>query len=199
MGKRTETGVVIVGTGFSGLGMAIQLRKEGREDFVILEKADDVGGTWRDNTYPGCACDIPSHMYSFSFEQNAGWSRAYSPQREIWHYLRGVAEKYDLRRFIRFGREMTSAHWDEEASHWNVSTGTGEEFVGNFLVAGTGMLNLPRVPELPGRGAFEGSSFHSAQWDHDFALEGKKVAVVGTGASAIQFVPQIASKVAELT
>src|SRR3979411_691706 len=136
MGKRTETCVVIVGTGLSGLGMAIQLRKEGREDFVILEKADDLGGTWRDNTYPGCACDIPSHMYSFSFEQNAGWSRAYSPQREIWQYLRGVAEKYDLRRFIRFGREMTGAHWDEEASHWNVSTGTGEEFVGNFLVAG---------------------------------------------------------------
>jgi cation diffusion facilitator CzcD-associated flavoprotein CzcO len=199
MGKRTETGVVIVGTGFSGLGMAIQLRKEGREDFVILEKSDDVGGTWRDNTYPGCACDIPSHMYSFSFEQNAGWSRAYSPQREIWHYLRGVAEKYDLRRFIRFGREMTGAHWDEEASHWNVSTGTGEEFVGNFLVAGIGMLNLPRIPELPGIGTFQGSSFHSAQWDHDFDLEGKKVAVVGTGASAIQFVPQIASKVAELS
>jgi cation diffusion facilitator CzcD-associated flavoprotein CzcO len=199
MGKRTETGVVIVGTGFSGLGMAIQLRKEGREDFVILEKADDVGGTWRDNTYPGCACDIPSHMYSFSFEQNAGWSRAYSPQREIWHYLRGVAEKYDLRRFIRFGQEMTGARWDERASHWNVSTGTGEEFVGNFLVAGIGALHLPRIPELPGIETFQGSSFHSAQWDHDFDLEGKKVAVVGTGASAIQFVPQIASKVAELS
>jgi cation diffusion facilitator CzcD-associated flavoprotein CzcO len=199
MGKRTETGVVIVGTGYSGLGMAIQLRKEGREDFVILEKADDVGGTWRDNTYPGCACDVPSHMYSFSFEQNAGWSRAYAGQREIWDYLRDVAEKYDLRRFIRFGQEMTGARWDEDSSQWNVSTRTGEEFAGKFLVTGTGVLHLPQIPELPGIETFQGTSFHSAQWDHDFDLEGKKVAVVGTGASAIQFVPQIAAKVAELS
>src|SRR3977135_1080946 len=133
MGKRTETGVVIVGTGFSGLGMAIQLRKEGREDFVILEKAADVGGTWRDNSYPGCACDIPSHMYSFSFEQNPGWSRAYSPQPEIWSHLRGVAEQYELRGFIRFGEEMHGACWDEEDSRWHVTTKSGEEFVDQFM------------------------------------------------------------------
>jgi cation diffusion facilitator CzcD-associated flavoprotein CzcO len=199
MGKRTETGVVIVGTGFSGLGMAIQLRKEGREDFVILEKATDVGGTWRDNTYPGCACDIPSHMYSFSFEQNPGWSRAYSPQPEIWAYMRGVADKYDLRRFIRFDQEMTGARWDSDEARWHVSAASGDEFVGRFLVAGVGALHLPQIPELPGIEKFQGASFHSAQWDHDYDLKGKKVAVVGTGASAVQFVPEIAQDVAKLS
>ncbi|MEV6910074.1 NAD(P)/FAD-dependent oxidoreductase [Amycolatopsis sp. NPDC051071] len=199
MGNRTETGVVIVGTGFSGLGMAIQLRKEGREDFVILEKADDVGGTWRDNTYPGCACDIPSHMYSFSFEQNPGWSRAYSPQPEIWRYMRDVAAKYDLHRFIRFGQEMTGARWDADENRWHVASKPGEEFVAPALVAGVGALHLPQIPELPGIERFKGRAFHSARWEHDYDLTGKRVAVVGTGASAIQFVPQIAKDVAELT
>ena len=135
MGNYMETGVVIVGTGFSGLGMAIQLRKEGRDDFVILEKAHDVGGTWRDNSYPGCACDIPSHMYSFSFEQNPGWSRAYSPQPEIWRYMREVADKHDLRRFVRFGQEMTGARWDADENRWHVATRGGDEFVAGALVA----------------------------------------------------------------
>jgi len=199
MGNRTETGVVIVGTGFSGLGMAIQLRKEGREDFVILEKAHDVGGTWRDNSYPGCACDIPSHMYSFSFEQNPGWSRAYSPQPEIWRYMREVADKHDLRRFVRFGQEMTGARWDGEEGRWHVATRGGDEFVGTALVAGVGALHLPMIPELPGIERFEGPAYHSARWRHDVDLAGKKVAVIGTGASAVQFVPKIASEVAELT
>ncbi|MBK1785909.1 flavin-containing monooxygenase [Prauserella cavernicola] len=199
MGNRTEAGVVIVGTGFSGLGMAIQLRKEGREDFVILEKADDVGGTWRDNTYPGCACDIQSHMYSFSFEQNPGWSRSFSPQPEIHDYMRRVARKYDLYRFVRFGQELTGARWDTDENRWYVSTAGGDEFVARHLVAGLGALHLPQIPELPGIERFEGPRFHSAEWDHDVDLSGKKVAVVGTGASAVQFVPQIAKDVAELT
>ncbi|RSM78756.1 4-hydroxyacetophenone monooxygenase [Amycolatopsis sp. WAC 01375] len=199
MGNRTETGVVIVGTGFSGLGMAIQLRKEGREDFVILEKADDVGGTWRDNTYPGCACDIPSHMYSFSFEQNPGWSRSYSPQPEIWQYMRDVAAKYDLHRYIRFGQEMTGARWDADENRWHVASKSGDEFVAPALVAGVGALHLPQIPKLPGIERFQGRAFHSAQWEHDYDLKGKRVAVVGTGASAIQFVPQIAKDVADLT
>ena len=199
MGNRTQTGVVIVGTGFSGLGMAIQLRKEGRDDFVVLEKAADVGGTWRDNSYPGCACDIPSHMYSFSFEQNPGWSRAYSPQPEIWHYMRDVADKYGLRRFIRFGQEMTGARWDADENRWHVVTKGGAEFVADALVAGVGALHLPQIPELPGIGKFAGPAFHSARWDHDVDLTGKRVAVIGTGASAIQFVPQIAPQVEELT
>ncbi|SFB13684.1 Predicted flavoprotein CzcO associated with the cation diffusion facilitator CzcD [Amycolatopsis marina] len=199
MGKRTEAGVIIVGSGFSGLGMAIQLRKEGREDFVILEKAQDVGGTWRDNTYPGCACDIQSHMYSFSFEQNPNWSRSFSPQPEIWDYMRGVAEKYDLYRFVRFGQEMTGARWDEEEGRWHVATASGDEFVGRFLVSGMGALHIPQIPQLPGLERFEGRQFHSAQWDHDYDLRDKRVAVVGTGASSIQFVPQIAKDVRELT
>jgi cation diffusion facilitator CzcD-associated flavoprotein CzcO len=198
MGKVTETGVVIVGTGFAGMGMAIELRKQGREDFVILEKADEVGGTWRDNTYPGCACDIQSHMYSYSFEQNPEWSRSFSKQPEIWDYLRGVARKYDLYRFIRFGQEMTGAHWDTGQRRWSVTTKAGEQFVGRFLVAGVGALHLPQIPALPGIERFQGKSFHSAQWDHDYDLRGKKVAVVGTGASAVQFVPQIAKDVAQL-
>ncbi|GAA4532516.1 flavin-containing monooxygenase [Amycolatopsis samaneae] len=199
MGKRTETGVVIVGTGFSGLGMAIQLRKEGREDFVILEKAGDVGGTWRDNSYPGCACDIPSHMYSFSFEQNPGWSRAYSPQPEIWRYMRGVADKHDLRRFVRFGQEMTGSRWDADENRWYVTTASGDEFVAEALVLGVGALHLPMIPALPGIENFAGRAFHSARWDHGYDLAGKRVAVVGTGASAIQFVPKIAPDVANLT
>jgi cation diffusion facilitator CzcD-associated flavoprotein CzcO len=199
MGERYETGVVIVGTGFSGLGMAIQLKKAGRADFVVLEKAQDVGGTWRDNTYPGCACDIQSHMYSFSFEQNPDWTRSFSPQPEIWDYLRRVTENYGLREHIRFGTEMVSAHWDAEAKRWHLLARNGDEYVAKFVVSGIGALHIPRIPELPGLPDFKGRTFHSAEWDHSYDLRGKKVAVIGTGASSIQFVPQIAKDVAELT
>ncbi|RSM89483.1 NAD(P)/FAD-dependent oxidoreductase [Kibdelosporangium aridum] len=199
MGERYETGVVVVGTGFSGLGMAIQLKKAGRSDFVVLEKAQDVGGTWRDNTYPGCACDIQSHMYSFSFEQNPDWTRSFSPQPEIWDYLRRVTEKYDVRQHIRFGVEMVGAHWDAEESRWHLLARNGDEYVAKFVVSGIGALHIPRIPELPGLPDFKGKTFHSADWDHDYDLRGKRVAVIGTGASSIQFVPQIAPQVAELT
>ncbi|MGC7098671.1 flavin-containing monooxygenase [Amycolatopsis lurida] len=194
MNQRDETGVLIIGTGFSGLGMAAKLRKQGRTDFVILEKAAEVGGTWRDNTYPGCACDIQSHMYSFSFEQNPSWSRAFSPQPEIWDYLRGFARKYDLYSYVRFGQEMTGARWDADEQRWHVTTTAGDEFVARFLVAGVGALHLPQIPDLPGIDRFEGRAFHSAEWDHDYDLRGKRVAVVGTGASAVQFVPKIAEE-----
>jgi cation diffusion facilitator CzcD-associated flavoprotein CzcO len=190
--------VVIVGTGFSGLGMAIQLKKSGIDDFVVLEKAHDVGGTWRDNSYPGCACDIQSHMYSFSFEQNPNWTRSYPSQPEIWDYLRKVTDRYDLRRHIRFGQEMTGARWDEDAMTWSVTTKSGDVFTGRYLVSGVGALHIPNIPALPGIDRFQGPAFHSAAWDHGVDLRGKRVAVVGTGASAIQFVPQIAPQVAEL-
>lgn len=190
---------IVVGTGFSGLGMAIELRRAGREDFVILEKADDVGGTWRDNTYPGCACDIQSHMYSFSFAQNPDWSRSYSPQPEIWRYLRGVTDEYDLRRHIHFGVEMSGARWDEDEHRWHVTTAGGTEYVARYLVSGIGGLHIPRVPELPGLADFTGPVFHSARWDHDVSLAGRRVAVIGTGASAVQFIPRIAPEVARLT
>jgi cation diffusion facilitator CzcD-associated flavoprotein CzcO len=199
MGNRYETGVVIVGTGFSGLGMAIQLKKAGRDDFVVLEKAHDVGGTWRDNTYPGCACDIQSHMYSFSFEQNPDWTRSYSPQQEIWDYLRRVTEKYHVREHIRFGTEMTSARWDAEDKRWHLRARNGDEYVTRFLVSGIGALHIPQIPELPGLPDFKGETFHSATWNHDYDLRGKRVAVLGTGASSIQFVPEIAPEVQSLT
>jgi cation diffusion facilitator CzcD-associated flavoprotein CzcO len=191
--------VVIVGTGFSGLGQAIQLEKAGIRDYVILEKATEVGGTWRDNSYPGCACDVQSHMYSFSYEQNPDWSRSFSPQPEIFEYLKGVADKYRLREKIRFGVELTGAHWDERERRWTATTKDGREFVAQFLVSGVGGLHIPQVPELPGIGKFKGQTWHSAQWNHEYDLRGKKVAVVGTGASAVQFVPKIAPDVAELT
>jgi cation diffusion facilitator CzcD-associated flavoprotein CzcO len=191
--------VVIVGTGFSGLGQAIQLEKAGIRDYVILEKATEVGGTWRDNSYPGCACDVQSHMYSFSYEQNPDWSRSFSAQPEIFEYLKGVADKYRLREKIRFGVELTGAHWDERERRWTATTKDGREFVTQFLVSGVGGLHIPQVPELPGITEFKGQTWHSAQWNHEYDLRGKKVAVVGTGASAVQFVPKIAPDVAELT
>ncbi len=191
--------VVIVGTGFSGLGQAIQLEKAGIRDYVILEKATEVGGTWRDNSYPGCACDVQSHMYSFSYEQNPAWSRSFSPQPEIFEYLKGVADKYRLREKIRFGVELTGAHWDERERRWTATTKDGREFVAQFLVSGVGGLHIPQVPELPGIAGFKGQTWHSARWNHEYDLRGKRVAVVGTGASAVQFVPKIAPDVAELT
>lgn len=198
MAEHTETDVIVVGTGFSGLGMAIQLRDEGRDDFIILEKASDVGGTWRDNTYPGCACDIQSHMYSYSFEQNPEWSRAFAPQQEIWDYLRDVAAKYGLYEHTHFGKELTGARWDVDECRWHVTTADGATYSGRFLVCGVGALHVPQIPRLPGIERFQGKTFHSAQWDHDYDLTGKRVAVIGTGASAIQFVPKIATEVDKL-
>ena len=193
-----EFHTVVIGTGFSGLGMAIQLKRDGRDDFVVLEKAADVGGTWRDNTYPGCACDIQSHMYSFSFAQNPGWTRSYSPQPEIWSYLKTVTDRFRLRDHLRFGVEVTGARWDADERCWHVATNQGE-YVARFLVAGIGALHIPNIPKLPGIERFAGETFHSASWNHDYDLTGKRVAVIGTGASAIQFVPRIAPDVAKLT
>ena len=190
--------IVIIGTGFAGMGMAIKLKESGRDDFIILEKAHDVGGTWRDNTYPGCECDIPSHMYSFSYELNNDWSKSFSGQPEIWAYMRKVADEKNLREKIDFGVEVKGASWDEDASLWTINT-NGETYVARVLVAGVGGLHLPNIPEVKGADAFEGPMFHSAAWDHGVDLKGKKVVVIGTGASAIQFVPIIASEVDELT
>jgi cation diffusion facilitator CzcD-associated flavoprotein CzcO len=167
-------------------------------DFLILEKADDVGGTWRDNTYPGCACDVPSHLYSFSFEPKATWSKLFSPQPEIWDYLKGVTDKYGLRRYIRFNSLVDRAHWDDSEYRWHVFTADGQEFVAQFLVSGAGALHIPLIPDIEGKDEFRGVAFHSAQWDHSIDLTGKRVAVIGTGASAIQIVPEIVNDVSEL-
>jgi cation diffusion facilitator CzcD-associated flavoprotein CzcO len=193
--------VIIVGTGFSGLGMAIKLKEAGIEDFVLLEKADSVAGTWRENTYPGCACDVPSHMYSFSFEPNPEWTQMYAPQREIRSYLERCADKYDLRRHVRFHTRALSATWDEEAGIWRCRAEGPhgeEELTARFVVSGIGGLHVPAKPAFPGIERFEGEVFHSAQWNHEYDFRGKRVAAVGTGASAIQFVPEIAPQVAQL-
>ncbi|OBI98301.1 flavin-containing monooxygenase [Mycobacterium asiaticum] len=189
--------VVIIGTGFSGLGMAIALQKQG-VDFIILEKADDIGGTWRDNSYPGCACDIPSHLYSYSFEPKPDWKNPFSYQPEIWDYLKGVTDKYGLRRYIEFNSLVERAYWDDDEYRWHVFTADGREFVAQFLVSGAGALHIPSFPNIEGREEFAGPAFHSAEWDHSVELTGKRVAIIGTGASAIQIVPEIVGDVAEL-
>ena len=190
--------VLIVGTGFSGLGMGVSLKKAKKNNFAILEKANDVGGTWRDNHYPGCACDVPSHLYSFSFEPNPNWSRMFAPQPEIKAYLQHVAHKYGLVPHIRFNQEVCEARYHEETRRWHVKTRAGVTYVARVLVSGMGGLSTPAYPTLKGIENFQGKTFHSQDWDHNYPLEGKKVAVIGTGASAIQFVPQIVPKVAHL-
>ncbi len=189
---------VIVGAGFSGLGMAIRLKEAGRTDFVVVDRASEVGGTWHQNTYPGCACDVPSRLYSFSFAQNPNWSRAYSPQPEIFAYLNALTDRYGLRPFLKLNTELVAASWDEEQARWNIELGEGRSLQARFLISAVGGLSRPALPALPGLQNFEGKSFHSQQWAHDYPLEGKRVAVIGTGASAIQFVPQIAPTVTHL-
>ncbi|MEU6790384.1 NAD(P)/FAD-dependent oxidoreductase [Nonomuraea wenchangensis] len=194
-----QPGIVIVGSGFAGICMAVKLKEAGYHDFVILEKADEPGGTWRDNTYPGCACDVPSHMYSFSFELNPGWSRMFAPQEEIQRYLRACADKYGVTPHIRHGKTVTALEYDDDRRSWSVTTGDGETVRANAVVSAIGALHIPKYPDIPGREAFTGPAFHSATWDHSVDLTGKRVAVIGTGASAVQFVPQIAPRAAHLT
>jgi cation diffusion facilitator CzcD-associated flavoprotein CzcO len=189
-----DPAIVIIGSGFAGLCMAIRLKQAGCHDFVILEKNDDLGGTWRDNKYPGCACDVPSHMYSFSFELNPGWSRMFAPQQEIWAYLRRCAEKYGVAAHIRYGREVERMEWDDTTQRWRTATAAGEVYTSRAIVSGTGALHVPSVPEIPGADRFAGAAFHSAQWDQSCDLAAKRVAVIGTGASAIQFIPEIAKQ-----
>jgi cation diffusion facilitator CzcD-associated flavoprotein CzcO len=190
--------VIVVGTGFSGLCMGVKLREAGEDDFLMLERANDVGGTWRDNTYPGCACDVPSHLYSFSFEANPEWSRMYAPQPEIYAYLRHCAKKYDLLRHVRFNTNLVGARYDEARAKWLVQSEDGRHFECDVLVSGMGGLSNPMVPDIPGLETFQGSTFHSATWNHGYDFTGKRVAVIGSGASAIQFVPQIAPLVDQL-
>jgi cation diffusion facilitator CzcD-associated flavoprotein CzcO len=189
--------IAIVGTGFAGLGMAIRLRQEGEQDFVLLERAADIGGTWRDNTYPGCRCDVPSHLYSFSFAPNPNWSSTFSPQSEILDYLKDCAERFGVMPHVRFDTELESASWDDDDGLWRIETSQGP-LTAEILISGQGPLSDPSLPEVPGIESFEGTAFHSAEWDHEHDLEGERVAVVGTGASAIQFVPEIQPKAAKL-
>jgi cation diffusion facilitator CzcD-associated flavoprotein CzcO len=185
-----DVGIAIIGSGFAGLGMAIALKRRGENDFVVLERADDVGGTWRDNTYPGAACDVQSNLYSFSFAPNPDWGRSYSEQPEIQAYLQATADRFDVRRHCVFGADMTSARWDDATRRWLVSTAAGE-FRARVLVSAAGALADPTYPDLPGLDSFAGTVMHSARWDAGHDLTDERVAVIGTGASAIQVVPAI--------
>ncbi|QLH23713.1 NAD(P)/FAD-dependent oxidoreductase [Streptomyces sp. Rer75] len=195
---REHVRVAVIGSGFGGLGAAVRLRRAGITDFVVLERAGAVGGTWRDNSYPGCACDVPSHLYSFSFAPNPDWPRAFSGRRHIRAYLERIADTFGLRPHLRFDAEVLALRWDGAALHWEVETARGP-LTADVVVSATGPLSDPKIPDIPGLDGFPGKVFHSARWDHGYDLRGKRVAMVGTGASAIQIVPEIQKEVRRLT
>ncbi|MEV7021982.1 NAD(P)/FAD-dependent oxidoreductase [Kitasatospora sp. NPDC093558] len=190
--------VAVVGAGFGGLGTAVRLRRAGITDFVVLERADSVGGTWRDNSYPGCACDVPSHLYSFSFAPNPEWPRSFSGQPDIRAYLEKVATVFRLRPHLRFNAEVLEARWESEHTRWRITTTAGQ-WTADAIVSASGPLADPQIPDLPGLSGFTGKVFHSSRWDHDYDLTGKRVAMVGTGASAAQIIPSIQPRVGKLT
>jgi cation diffusion facilitator CzcD-associated flavoprotein CzcO len=194
----TAIDTVVVGSGFAGIGAAIQLLKDGRRDFVVLERADDVGGVWRDNDYPGCRCDVPSHLYAFSFAPNPDWTASFSPQPEIKAYLRRTAADFGVLPHLHTGVELLDARWDDVAQHWQLTTNRGD-ITARVLVLGNGGLSEPSVPDLPGLQNFAGTTFHSATWNWDHDLRGRRVAVVGTGASSIQFVPHVQREAGHMT
>ncbi|MWA11703.1 flavin-containing monooxygenase [Streptomyces sp. BA2] len=197
-GGREHVRVAVIGSGFGGLGAAVRLRREGVTDFVVLERAGAVGGTWRDNSYPGCACDVPSHLYSFSFAPNPDWPRTFSGQEKIQEYLEEVADTFRLRSHIRLNTEVKLMRWDADELWWEIETSNGT-LTADIVVSATGPLSDPKLPDIPGLDTFEGKVFHSARWDHDYDLRGKRVAMIGTGASAIQIVPAIQREVGKLT
>ncbi|MFC3150252.1 flavin-containing monooxygenase [Litoribrevibacter euphylliae] len=190
--------VAIIGTGFSGLCMGIKLLEAGIDSFVLLEKKTDIGGTWRDNTYPGCACDVQSHLYSYSFEGNPEWSKVFSGWKEIQDYTNHCATKYGLRKYVHSGFEVASAIFDEHLGEWTLTSRDGQQVRAQTFVMGTGPLHVPAKPNIPGLESFKGEVFHSAEWNHDFDMKGKRVASIGTGGSAIQYVPEIAPDVDQL-
>jgi cation diffusion facilitator CzcD-associated flavoprotein CzcO len=191
--------VAVVGSGFSGLGMAVRLSQRGESDYVVLEKADDVGGTWRDNRYPGCACDVPSRLYSFSFAQSPSWSRDFATAPEIWAYLRDVVDRYAVRDRIVFGADLRMAAYDAEAARWTLTAADGRQWTADCVVLGVGGLHEPKYPDIPGLADFAGPVMHTADWPSDDGLAGSRVGVIGTGASAVQLVPEVAARAAHTT
>lgn len=191
-GTAQKTDLLVIGSGFGALAMGYYLQKAGANDFIFLEKSSTPGGVWRDNTYPGCACDVPSRFYSFSFEQNWPWSSRFGQQSEILDYFNHCMDKYGLRAHVRCNEAVASARWDEGAALWRVETASGARYDARTLVSGVGLFNQAIFPDIKGRESFAGPTWHSSQWDHSVDLAGKRVAVIGTGASAIQFVPEVA-------
>ncbi len=196
--SRSDFPIAIIGAGFAGIGTAIQLKKAGIHSFTIFERAGEIGGTWRDNTYPGAACDVPSHAYSLSFEQNPGWTHRYSPSEEIQNYLLGIVDKWRLRSHLRLGTEIVEARFDETQGAWTLTTDKGDTVTARVVVSGVGGLVDPALPDIKGLQSFGGELFHTARWNHDYELTGKRVGVIGTGASAVQVVPSIAPQVERL-
>ncbi len=195
----THHDIAIIGSGFAGLGAAIRLKQQDQTDFVVLEQADAIGGTWRDNRYPGCACDVQSHLYSFSFAQHPGWTRMYAGAAEIRAYMEATVDDFGIRENVRCGARVTDAEWDEERAIWRLELNGEEELTARVVIAGLGGLSRPSYPEIDGLVDFAGPVLHSARWDDGVDLDGKRVAVVGTGASAIQLVPQVAKRAAQVT
>ena len=195
----TQHDAVIVGAGFGGLGAAIQLNRLGYDNLLILDRETDLGGTWHVNRYPGLAVDIPSSTYSYSFEPNPHWTRLFAPGAELKAYAGHVADKYDLRRYLRFGQVVDGARWDEDARHWVVSIKGGETVTGRFLLTATGFLSQPKLPDIEGIESFAGKVIHTTDWDDSYDLTGKRAAVIGTGATGVQLIPTIADRLAELT
>jgi cation diffusion facilitator CzcD-associated flavoprotein CzcO len=191
--------LAIVGSGFAGLGMAIECKRAGIEDFIVLERSDSLGGTWRDNHYPGCGCDVPTPLYSYSFAPNPYWSHLYARSGEIRAYMEDCADRFGVRDHLRFGAEVTGSHWDEEHQRWIVLVGGEPALTASFVVGGFGGLNRPSYPDIAGLEDFKGARFHSAQWDHSAPLDGKRIGVIGTGASAIQLIPQVAKTAERVT
>jgi cation diffusion facilitator CzcD-associated flavoprotein CzcO len=191
--------VLIVGAGFGGLGAAIALKKRGQHNFRIIEKEADLGGTWLVNRYPGCGCDVASHLYSYSFAPNPEWSRSFSGSEEIWRYLKRCAKQHELDAHLQFGTAVESLAFDQDNDVWRVDLDDGQSLVVRSVILATGALSRPAVPNIDGLDTFQGHQFHSQSWDHGFPLEGKRVAVIGTGASAIQFVPHVAQRAAHLS
>src|SRR5882762_6682495 len=190
---------VIVGAGFGGIGAAIQLKRMGYHNFVILDREDDLGGTWHVNRYPGLAVDVPTTTYSYFFEPNPNWSRLFTPGPEIKRYADDVADKFDVRKHMRFNTVVEGARWDEEASVWRIAIADGETLSARYLITATGFLSQPKVPDIPGVADFAGKVIHTTAWDDDYPLEGRRVAVIGTGATAVQLIPELTKKVADLT
>ncbi|RIW28969.1 NAD(P)/FAD-dependent oxidoreductase [Bacillus salacetis] len=186
----TKARIIIIGTGFAGIAAAVRLKQEGEQDLIILERKGDVGGVWRDNHYPGCACDVESHLYSFSFAPNPQWSRVFSPQPEIHSYLQDCSEKFGLKQHIRFHHEVKRMDWQEDLGEWRIETNQSI-FFAQIVIGAFGALSNPSIPKLEGMESFRGEIFHSAEWPKDFQAQGKRIAVIGTGASAIQFIPEI--------
>lgn len=196
--KTEQLDVVIIGAGFGGLCMAIKLKEAGINNFLIVEKAEDVGGTWYFNTYPGCACDVQSHLYSYSFAGKSDWSQRYASWSEIQKYIIDIVERYELRQYIQFNEEVNEARFNESTALWTVSTKNGLKLQAHHVVVASGPLHVPNIPNLKGIENFKGTIFHSAQWDHNYQLIGKRVASIGTGGSAIQYLPEIAPLVQHL-